>query len=501
MPLRGGEATEIGLARARWRARERITLLIVGIASILEVVALSSIQHLRLVSSGIMTVYDLTYVDGNLIRNIAEHARYGVCGTQIVNEWGAMCFTAHRLPLVPLVAAATAVLFTKKIFFLLLVKNLFSVLIVNAVLILPILRSGLPLRKQALALIPVALVLGSPIVINTLGQVEYEEAYSLPIFAALFGTLILEVRNDRIICRTTLASTCLVLLSLTKSTYFLVDFVFAMLWFFRNRAKPRVAALPLACLSLAIVGWGAFTYHTSGHFAFGSSMSSFNGWNLYKGNNPYTIKVYPYYLDTLDHEGLLKPEEVVRDEWELNAYYIRKTKEFMEANRLEAAQLAALKFKTLFLSYQSNGTRRGAHPSLEWFFLPAKLILQIAIGAALWLAICERELRWRGVSFLFIVSAYSLPLIVGFGYDRHLVLPSVVAAMFLSSLVAANSARSPSGAETVFSRAEQLAPTALRHGDVSSDGECGPRINADVARDVTEPMGCEDSKAWGKHRE
>lgn len=181
----------------------------------------------------------------------------------------------------------------------------------------------------------------------------------------------------------------------------------------------------------------AFNARHSGRFTTGSS---WEGWNLYKGNCVDTATTYPRYsLDILDYEGKVVADRPLRDEWDHNAYFRQRALEFIRAHPGEFFANAARKAWVFYGEVRATGlAQRGesryARP--EYLLqMPWMLVFRVMLWAAIFLALQAlwrtRREYWRSEAFLValaylaFLALYSAFHVIGFAYERH-VMPVVM---------------------------------------------------------------------------
>jgi hypothetical protein len=185
---------------------------------------------------------------------------------------------------------------------------------------------------------------------------------------------------------------------------------------------------------LAIVGWGTFTWQATGKFAFGSDMSSINGWNFYKGNGPHTADYYlKTHIDNLDYDGYTKLSGPFDNEWQINEKYNELALAFIKDNPLQTAKNTLARLYVIFLSPSDNG----AYP--RWMqstpgFSPTIVVMHLVIGLSLLLVLVSviRSINIRfSIIYIVMLLAYLAPYVVGFAYPRHVVPASGMALFFI----------------------------------------------------------------------
>jgi hypothetical protein len=351
---------------------------------------------------------------GPVVQGIVKQHRLGLTD----QNYGWWCY-ACRMPVVPILGAISYRLSPKTAVFLVLKNVVVWVIWVYAFLRLKR-RYCIP---DKLALVTVALLILAPYDLSVGGQVEVEEGYLFALLALLFSLLLsIEGRLSAGAAGLTLAA-----IYLTKSSM-LPLCVVAAAWIFVKYRKRGVwlVAAPATILASAILGWGFYIQAESGAFAVGIDASSWNGWNFYKGNNPYANSLYPRtILDTLDHANYahrLLPYATVHNEWELSHAQLALGRDFV---RLNPGAVVKMDLKKLFVACcdlgESPQTTPG-HTRLSMIF--SNLVNHIAFAVVL-IAALFNVIRHKAtdaeVLAIILAVAYVAPYVSGFLYMRHMV--------------------------------------------------------------------------------
>lgn len=364
------------------------------------------------------TLYDIHYGFGRLVENLARESRYHAC-------YEGNCFTAHRMPFIPLFLTGIAK-FTISLPWAIWIKNLiFSSL------------SGLGIwlisRELGISLLGFILfnLLYFLCVPDIYPVIEFEEGYLYPLIALLYAAILVNFRKRRTWLFWVIGFS-LGGIAMTKSSAFVFVIVTGLLLglLFEGDRRRVVGALTVVLVFWTI--WGSFCLVRTGHFAFGSAASSWNGWNLYKGNNPHTLDFYPYiHLDRLDDLGLLDyPDRHYEDEWKLNAYYVDKARDFVQSQPWDFLQLVGLKCKQFFIEFRDP---QGEYPGEEKgfrFSLNGHILLRLIKRLCLVWAMIQMvvtlmyhktkdEAGKISLLSLGMVLAYAFPFCIGFAYYRH----------------------------------------------------------------------------------
>jgi hypothetical protein len=405
--LAGGERrAKCGASRG---SRASAILLGCSLAVLMVASVCAASQHLQRNES----VFDGLYGFGPVTQGIVQHHRLGTIDT----TYGWWCY-AGRMPLVPLLSAAGCWLSPKMAVFFFLKNLAFWSLWIYAFFRL---KRHYRIPDKWALVTPVLLLL-APYNLSIAGWPDVEEGFLFAFIGLLFSLLLtLEGSPCALALGLLLAA-----IYLTKSSMFPLC-VAASLWIvIRYRRSPRLIAIPLVSLVLAMFGWGIYVQTVSGVFAFGTDASSWNGWNLYKGNNPYAYSLYPRVsLDVLDGEDFahrLLPLVPVHNEWELNRAQFAMARGYIARNptafwKLDVKKLFVACCDLMESPEATVGRTRG-------FVILSNAVSHLTLACVLVLTIVNlvhRRVSPAEILAVWLTIAYLLPYFVGFLYMRHMV--------------------------------------------------------------------------------
>ena len=402
-------------------------------------VLLNRLQH-----RGGQPVDSLGFGYGVLIHAIETTGAYRVVGV----HYPGMAFSAHRLPLIPYFLMFLQRLAGDDLGRVALLKcAVFNVFLGAAVLIVAA-RSRAPL---GLLLFVLAVVFTMPRWVLNAFEVGLEEGYEIGVLGLLFAVLWFvpppPARLRRLGWAAGIGSLLVLLLFIKSSMLYWCVACPALVAFRARDWRPAAAALAIvACGLLALAD---FNRVHAGRFTL---ESSWEGWNLYKGNSPYTKAIYPpYSLDTLDDQGKMVADRPLADEWDYNRYFKGRALAFIRGNPGVFLELVMRKAWIFFGEVRNSGLRLGEKrmgTPLAW----AQLCWMVVFRAAFWWAIVDAlraVFRKRGqvseidlsaggqidfrdltpffvaLGYLGFLVLYSGFHVIGFAYERH-VMPVVL---------------------------------------------------------------------------
>lgn len=359
-------------------------------------------------------IFNVDYGFGPVIQGIVQQHQLG----SINDNYGFWSY-AHRLPVIPLLGAASYLISPKASVFFLLKNLLFWSLFACAFFRLKN-HLGIPNKW---ALVPILLLLLAPYDLSIAGTIDVEEAYLFALIAMLFAfALTMKGWGSSLAVGLSIASIYLTKSSMLPLCTVVAVWIAIKYW----RKNPKLIALPVACLVLAVLSWGAYTKAVSGVFAFGADGSSWNGWNLYKGNNFYSYALYPRVnLDTLDHEDYahrLLPSVPVHNEWELSHAQLSMGKQFIHDH---PDVVAKFDLKKLYVACCNLGEAPAAVAGhTRALVIVSNIFNHLTLACVFLFAIVgvvRRKVSEAEILALIMVVFFVAPYIAGFLYSRHMV--------------------------------------------------------------------------------
>jgi hypothetical protein len=411
-----------------------VLLLFVGAYSAAGVAFMGKWEHLH----G-LTITNLGFGYGVLLEALQNSGLYRVCNV----HYPGICFSAHRLPLIPYLMLGLKALVGDDLLRIDAAKSVIFNSLLAVALYLLLRRSALAIKFTVGSL---GLALLMPRWILNAFELSVEEGYMMTTLALLVAMLWfppkLESRGKIATWGFALGLLAVVLLFCKNSMVYwaaVVPFLFAL--------QARSITALLSTLFVVLSGFALlciFNHQVSGRFTVGSS---WEGWNLYKGNNPYTAKLYPTYnLDNLDYMGLVVADRPLHDEWDYNDYFKKKAVAFIRENPGQFLELSMRKTWVFYIEVRETGLFLGHKPmSKPWhwvqmvWMITFRLVLFWTIISSLRILGCSKERlgegkRFAAFSYLLFLTLYSGFYIIGFAYERHvmpIVLPTVMLLLLL----------------------------------------------------------------------
>ena len=369
---------------------------------------------------------DLGFQMGPAAQGLLEHHKLGYS-----DETYGWCTFSRRMPVIPVAIALVSEISPRfGLYFVL--KNL----VCWSLWIGGLLR----LRKyyaipDKWVLLAAAIVILNPHNSSIANHAEVEEGYLISMLGLLYALLLTVVKTVDF----AKIAILIALIYLTKSSMFLicaatVVWVAIVEW---RRSRLR-SALPAVGLGIAALAWGAYIFFMTGVFAIGANESSYNGWNYYKGNNPYALEMYPRVpLDLLDDNNLLMPTGPVHNEWELSDAQFALGPKFSRAHTGMVLRMDLKKLYVICCDLGESPEQLQGHT--RPLIILSNLVNHGSFAVCLvWIGIraWKRKLGRAELLALLLVAAYLPPYIAGWVYMRQMVpiydLIAVVLAIMLA---------------------------------------------------------------------
>ncbi len=378
---------------------------------------------------GGQSIRQLGFGYGVLIAAIDDTGEYKVPADV---HYPGVAFSAHRLPFIPYFLMTLRDGVGDDLRRIALLKCVFfGALLVGA--------CHLVLRHCRAPLWVVILAIGSVLTMPRWAlnffEVGLEEAYNIPALTLLFALLWfapVEAGIRKWVWAAGVGAT-LALLLLLKSSMLYWCLAVPVLVGLRQR-DFRLALLLLAMVGGTLYTLAAFNERHAGRFTTGSS---WEGWNLYKGNCEHTAGLYPpYSLDILDYEGKVVAGRPLSGEWDHNAYFKQQAAAFIRSHPGEFIELVGRKAWIFYGEVRASGlSQRGesryARP--EYLMqIPWMIVFRVMLWAAillavrtLWVVPGRSDAALVALGYLGFLVLYSGFHLVGFAYERH-VMPVVM---------------------------------------------------------------------------
>lgn len=397
-----------------------------------------------------MHAYQLGFGFGSYIENLLEHGEFkSYCWKYGTNE-EETCLRSSRMPALPITLApfvklgldqASIAFFKSTIFHLL--TFIFFVFLIKK------LSSN---KQRMVAATMLTLIYLSPMYSKHLATITYEEGFIYWIFPQFFVFLAISSIDlfRKNLSKTNREKTWAFLLAIGtiifcfKSSMILllgVCYALIMLLIFQGRMSRNLFLVFI--LSCFVVGsWGLHNFLESGRMTLGSS---WDGENLYKGNNFDSYKIYPdVSLDRVwDSEIVRKSNgELISikkkidytgfiNEWHWNDSYRSLALQWALENPWQWVNFFLKKFYVMFIGIEFTPHKVGALQNDNMAGPLKDLMVFLSLGLVRLLQIIfiflslfavffgRREDQLLALIMFCTIVAYSAPYLIGFAYERH----------------------------------------------------------------------------------
>tara|TARA_Y100001968_G_C19430412_1_gene756692 strand:- start:1305 stop:2621 length:1317 start_codon:yes stop_codon:yes gene_type:complete len=258
----------------------------------------------------------ITFGFGPIIKSILNNSGYKA--SNILYPGGVNHDSyAHRMPLIPIWFA----FFGGNIKLATFIRALFF-----GFISLPAIRMLKKMSGEKITIYALFIILLSPLFLRRIVDITNEESWlSIFIPCSFIGMCYLkerlEDRREECLSTGIYVSILLALSYLTKSSMLYLAVAVLMFIFIRSYRLRELRYTNIVLFSLplltAITCWNFHVFLTTQHLTLGTS---WDGWNILKGNNAYFSEYFPTRsLDILDYKGLIKvSSEKINSEWSID---------------------------------------------------------------------------------------------------------------------------------------------------------------------------------------
>ncbi|MDC0608765.1 hypothetical protein OAO75_03120 [Candidatus Pelagibacter ubique] len=376
---------------------------------------------------GNLIIGNLTFFFGDLINNIIYKNEYyfkhGYDGANIN-------FVLGRLPFIPLFLSVILKYISMNYLYVLLIKNILLFFIFFLTLIKTF-------KNNYILLIGFGILIYNPHNLFTTLSLIPEEGYLTYLLISLF-LLMNKINSTKDIY---FISVLLLIIYLTKASMAYMSYSLAIYLIFRlkNKFKLLYFLIPITFILIGYVSWAAFGYSKTNKIISPLSISTMSGSTLIVSSNKDFKKLY--YLITPDplekkmwirHKDGLYKNNNLKDEFEINEYFINKSKEYILNNKIEFIKLGFLKAHVVFTNLKKDAQvfRSEGYNTIRYSNISNKIILFISVFLII-KNIINKKFRDDDMLYLIILLSFMFPYFVGWVYTRHMVPLYLIAHFFL----------------------------------------------------------------------
>ncbi len=385
------------------------------------------------------TVADIGFGFGPYVESLVDRGRFEACGSGV-------CSYASRMPLLPLVYAALALVFGKALLPVAAAKAVLLSVMLGAAALFAWRRSEPSYGFAAL----LAFVLLGPQPLKHAANPHYEEGFlvEMLVAAALLAASAARDRDpDRRATGTLAVALAALFSAAVLAKWSILPLALFGLAFAVQRARGFVRVAVVLIPAAAFAGWGFHNWTTSGDFRFDSSM---NGENFWRGFSAEARAIYPEVsLDRLfdseaielaDGSSVRPPLDLIRsapvEEWEHDRYYRSAAMKWLPANLGEYTRFTAERIWIMLFEIRNFPERisakRDEKRAVGAVVAAAGVAWMLLARLALAALIVRRLAAWRSgrlapagralfLGGLVAAGLYLAPYVLVFGYERHVV--------------------------------------------------------------------------------
>jgi hypothetical protein len=364
---------------------------------------------------------------GDVIKNLVNKNEFsfvhGYHGIEVDYVMG-------RLPLIPIFLTLIINFITKKYFIILLCKNLFLFFILFYII-------NKIFNKSYFLIISFFLFCYNPHNIFTFLSLIPEEGFTSYFILALFLLITkIETKKDILI-----SSILLFAIFLTKAAMIYLCYSISIYLFFKLRKKFNFiySILPILFILIAYSAWASFGYLKTQKLISPISISTMSGSTLIVSSNKEFKNLYhlatPDPLESkmwLKHKDNLGNGVIIKDEFEINDYFVEQSKNYIVQNKLEYLKVTSKKLHVVF-----TNIKKDAQPisgvdfnSIRYSNIPNKLILLACIFFII-KNFYNKKIKEHDAIYLLVLVSFLFPYLIGWVYTRHVVPIYIVSHFYL----------------------------------------------------------------------
>jgi hypothetical protein len=335
-------------------------------------------------------------------------------------------FFLSRMPLIPIFIKYVYLILTKKLFFLIFIKNLlfFSLIIYLLYKIL---------KKDFLVLVAFCLIIYNPFNLATSLTIIPEEGY-LSFFFIIFFLVYNYYNFNRIL----LFSILLFLIFFTKASLVYFCYIFSILIFSTEKNNNKLFnAIPLLAVITAYLIWATYAYSKLNKIISPISVSSISGFTIQVAYNKEFNLIYPLQspdilLDEIFEKNLNKIKES-KDELEINSIFFGNSINFIINNKTDVFFSFIKKLNLLFfnIKYDAKNMLDENYDRIRYSDIPNKIALIGTVLLIFYKIFIKKKYLRAEIFLIFFFITYLFPYIAAFLYTRHLVPIFIICHLYL----------------------------------------------------------------------
>jgi hypothetical protein len=391
---------------------------------------------------GDQDIYNIGFGFGGYIKSLSEHFSFASCAGQV-------CDYVTRMPFLPILVSALSHL-SKNYIALAALKNItLSAAFFGSVWFL--LKEFASKKTSITWLLCLATISLSPAVLKHAAMIEYEEGiiteafaiWALSFYLLSKNTTHLNFKSDAVRMTYIILIISGLIAYLTKSSMIIIFIIGLYYTFLRSiLARDWRLGVIIVCSLMITLSWGIHSYRNTGRF---SLMSSWDGENMFKGNNDISSQIYPELsldraVDTdtiglnsgavINNPYASKTRADYEDEWLWNDYYKGLAVQWIIKNKESFVKFLIRKAGNFLFSivptpYEiSRNQVQARYYIWKSYALSAWLKAGRVAEIALFILLIRNYFGGRLITLsnriLLSQAAYAFPCVIGFNYERHI---------------------------------------------------------------------------------
>lgn len=335
-------------------------------------------------------------------------------------------FFLSRMPLIPIFIKYVYLILTKKLFFLIFIKNLlfFSLIIYLLYKIL---------KKDFLVFVAFCLIIYNPYNLAISLNIIPEEGY-LSFFFIIFFLVYNYYNFNRIL----LFSVLLFLIFFTKASSVYFCYIFSILIFSMEKNNNKLLnAIPLLTVITAYLIWATYAYSKLDKIISPISVSSISGFTTQVAYNKEFNLIYPLQspdilLDEIFEKNLIKIKES-KDELEINSIFFENSINFIVNNKTDVFFSFIKKLNLLFfnIKHDAKNILDENYDRIRYSDVPNKIAFIGTVLLIFYKIFIKKTFLRTEIFLIFFFMTYLFPYIAAFLYTRHLVPIFIICHLYL----------------------------------------------------------------------
>ena len=378
-------------------------------------------------NSGNININNLHFFFGRVIENLIEnntlYFKHGYHGMEVNYYLG-------RLPLIPLFLTFIIEFISNSYLKVLIIKNLilFSIL-------LCILKKIS--NKNYFIIFSFFIFIYNPHNISTPLSLVPEEGYTSYLILIIFLLMV----NIKTVKDIFLISIMLFITFFSKASMVYLCYILSIYLIFRLKTNFKFiySIVPIIFVFFAYLTWASYGYMQTKKFISPLSISTMSGSTLIVSSNNRFKDFYPLTTpDILESEMWLEHKEnlynnsKLKDEFEINNYFVDQSKKYILKNKFEFLKVSFKKIHVIFTNLKKDAQPELGEDfnSIRFSNIPNKFVLILCVFLIL-KDFYKKKFHQNNLIFFLILISFLFPYIIGWAYTRHIVPLYIISHFYL----------------------------------------------------------------------